>query len=192
MKWRPKENSVFAVLARSPWWVSLLISVGIFMLASQFVPVAYAIIVPLPFYVTFGVAAWRQLRTPGAARVARTLEALRALSADDLARAIEEAYRREGFEVARLDGRHADLELTKAGRTTLVAYKRWKAQRTGIEPLRELDAARRVREAGDCIYIAAGEVTDTARAFATEKAIRLIGQTELAGLLPHAGKRAQR
>lgn len=187
MKWRPKENSAFAVLARSPWWVSLLISVGIFMLARQFVPDAYALVVPLPFYVTCGIAAWRQLRTPSTARVARTIEALRALSADDFARALEGAYRREGYEVARLDGRHADLEMKKAGRTTLVAYRRWKAQRTGIEPLRELEAAQRSREASECVYVAAGEITDTARAFAKEKSIRLVGDAELARLLPRAG-----
>jgi restriction system protein len=188
MKWRPKENSAFAVLARSPWWVSLLIAAGVFLLARHFVPDVYAIFVPLPFYATGGVAAWRRLHTPSPARVARALEALRALGADEFARALEDAYRREGYEVARLDGRQADLELTKAGRTTLVAFKRWKAQRTGIEPLRELDAARRAREAHECACVAAGEVTDSARAFAAEKAIRIVGEAELARLLPRAGR----
>ena len=188
MKWRPKENSAFAVLARSPWWVSLLISVGIFLVARHFVPDAYALVVPLPFYVTCGIAAWRQLRTPSTARVARTMESLRALSAEAFARALEDAWRREGYEIVRLDGRQADLEMKKAGRTTLVAYRRWKAQRTGIEPLRELESARSAREASDCVYVAVGEVTETARAFAAEKSIRLVGEAELARLAPRGGR----
>ena len=189
MKWRPPQNSAFAMLARAPWWVSLLISVGIFLLARQFVPDAYALFVPLPFYVTTGIAAWRQLGVPSGARIARTLEALRVLSADEFTRALEEAYRRKGYTVARINGGKADLELTRGGRTTLVACRRWKAQRTGVEPLRELDAERQAREAHECAYVAVGEVTDTARAFAAEKSIRFVGGEELARLAPRAGSR---
>ena len=39
-------------------------------------------------------------------------------------------------------GGRADFELVQGARHTLVAGKRWKATRTGIEPLRELEAAR--------------------------------------------------
>ncbi len=82
----------------------------------------------------------------------------------------------------RLDTVHADFELTQNSRTTLVACKRWKATRTGIEPLRGLHAAARAREA-ESIYVAAGEVTDTARAFVAQQNIRLIQGAELAKLL---------
>ena len=88
----------------------------------------------------------------------------------------------------RLKGAAADLELSKSGRISLVACKRWKADRTGIEPLRELDATRKTRDAQDCIYVAAGGITDNARAFATLKNIRLLHDAELASLLPvHSG-----
>ena len=75
------------------------------------------------------------------------------------------------------------LELTKGGRTSLVDCRRWKATRTGIEPLRELHAAGQKREAHELIYVAAGEVTDNARSFARAKNIRLVGDVELAQLL---------
>jgi restriction system protein len=82
----------------------------------------------------------------------------------------------------------ADLELGKSGRISLVACKRWKADRTGVEPLRELDAARHAREAQECIYVAAGGITDNARAFAARTNIRLLHDAELAALLPaHPG-----
>ncbi len=67
--------------------------------------------------------------------------------------------------------------------STLVACKRWKAVRTGVEPLRELQAAREAREAHHCVYVATGEITDQARAFAMEKKISLVQGADLATLL---------
>ena len=71
-------------------------------------------------------------------------------------------------------------------RSTLVACRRWKAMRTGIEPLRELEDARRAMTqngaAPQCIYVATGEVTAQARAFADERNIRLIEGAELVRL----------
>ena len=55
--------------------------------------------------------------------------------------------------------------------------------RTGIEPLREFDAATSERGAHRRMYVAAGEVTANARAFAAEKQIRLLQDEELAKLL---------
>jgi restriction system protein len=143
----------------------------------------YAIFASLPFIVIGGYAGWQQLRAPSAATIAATLEALRAMSWDDFSSAIEDAFRRDGYSVIRLSVAGADLELTKAGRVSLVGCKRWKVARAGIEPLRELDAARNAREAHECIYVAAGEFTDNARGFAVEKNIRLLHDAELAKLL---------
>jgi restriction system protein len=71
----------------------------------------------------------------------------------------------------------------QGSRSTLVACKRWKAMRTGIEPLRELDGARRAMTenggAAECIYVATGEVTAQARAFAAERNIRVVEGAEL-------------
>jgi restriction system protein len=144
----------------------------------------YSVFVGLPFLVIGTVAAWRQLRAPSAERVAATLESLRALSWNDFSAALEDAFRRDGYSVSRLNIDGADLELTKSGRVSLVGGKRWKVARAGVEPLRELDAARHAREAHDCIYVAAGDITDNARAFAAEKRIRLLHDAELASMLP--------
>jgi restriction system protein len=142
----------------------------------------YAIFSSLPFIVIGGYAGWQQLRAPGAARIAATLEALRSMSWDEFSAALEDAFRRDGYSVSRLNVAGADLELTKSARVTVVGCKRWKVARAGIESLRELDAAKQAREAHECIYVAAGEITENARVFATEKSIRLIHDAELAQL----------
>lgn len=181
------KNSLFAILLRSPWWISIAVAVGVFAVARMLLPEAYALyafFVALPFFVIGCYAGWQQLRAPSAERIAATLESLRALSWDEFSAALEDTYRRDGYGVTRLNIPGADLELTKSGRVTLVGCKRWKVARTGIEPLRDLDAARRAREAQDCIYVAAGEITDNATAFAAEKNIRLLHGAELAKLLP--------
>ncbi len=177
------ENSLFAMLLRSPWWASAALAIAIVVGVRFLVPVEFAVFAALPFAVIAGYVGWHQLRAPSAARVAARLEKLRAMPWEEFARAIKEAYRREGYTVKAHDGRQADFELVKGSRTTLVACKRWKATRTGIEPLRELEAARSARDAQECAYVAAGEITEQARALAAQKKIRLVEGGELAKLL---------
>ena len=184
------ENSLFAILLRSPWWISFLVGAGLFALTRALLPAAYAnfaFFAALPFLVIGGVAAWRQLRAPSAARVAANLDALRAMSWEAFSGALEAAYRSQGYAVAPAGVPGADMELSKAGRISLVSCKRWKAARTGIEPLRDLDAARQKTQAGECIYLAAGEVSANAAAFAAEKGIRLLQGAELAALVKAPG-----
>ena len=176
---KPKENSLFAILLRSQWWVSALVAGAAIGLIRLIVPTMYAVAAALPFIVIALYVGWRELREPSGRRVAKTLEALRAMNADEFAGAMEEAFKGDGYRVKRLGGQ-ADLELERGMRSTLVSCKRWKATRTGVEPLRELDAARKAREAHECIYVAAGEITEQARAYAAERNIRLIGAVELA------------
>jgi restriction system protein len=106
------------------------------------------------------------------------------MSWGDFSGALADAFRDEGYTVSRLDGGAADFELAKAGRISLVACKRWKAARTGVDPLRDLHDAKRAREAHECIYVATGEITEGARAFALERSLRLIHGAELVKLLP--------
>ena len=180
MKLEMHQNSLFAVLLRSPWWVSLLVAIGLATLLRMFLALELALFGGLPFVVIAAVSGWRQLKRPGPKRIAATLGRARALSADAFCAALEEGFRREGYGVSRKGG---ELQLTRKGRVTLVACKRWKAVRTGVEPLREFEAATLESGAHERVYVAAGEVTDTARAFAAQKQIRLLQEEELAKLL---------
>jgi restriction system protein len=198
MKLKMAENSLFAILLRSSWWISFGIAAGVAVAALMLLPGQYAIggaLGAAPFVVIGTMAAWRQLRAPSATRVAATVEAVAAMSWRDFSAALEDAFRRDGYAVTRLSGPATDFELTRGGRTSLVSCKRWKAANTGIEPLRELHEARRAREAQEGIYVADGGVTDNARKFASGNGIRIIQGAELARLLPRiaaAGKATRR
>ena len=191
MKWRMHENSLFAVLLRSAWWISFAIAVALAAVAIALLPEQYRIfgaVSGLPFFVIGCIAAWRQFQAPSTARIESTLAAVRAMSWVEFSRAIEAAYRRDGYDVTTVSAAAADFRIRKEWRIALVSCKRWKAARVGIEPLQGLHAAREAHDAQECIYVATGELTDNARAFAGKHAIRLVGGPELARLMPDIGR----
>jgi restriction system protein len=179
------ENSLFAILLRSRWWVSFLVVALVLLIAGFLVPETYFVptaACALPFLAIGVHTAWHQLRLPGASRVAATIEAVRAMSWREFSARMEQAFLREGYTVTRLAG-PADFKLARMGRTTLVCCKRWKAARHGVEMLRELDERREGENAQDALYVALDGVTDKAREFAGKHRIRLMDRRELTGLL---------
>ena len=174
------KRSLFAILSRSPWWLSVLIAAALFMAVRLFMPDYVAFAATLPFLGIAGYAGWRQSRVPNPERVAEVLAALRAMSWQEFAAIMEAAFRSDGYAVAALTRGAADFELRKSGRVVLACCKRWKVAQTGIEPLRELLLAKESAGAQECIYVAAGDLSQNARQFAAQKEIRLLCDTELA------------
>ena len=180
------ENSLFAILLRSPWWASLALALGLALVMRLLLPEQYAVagmLGSLPFVVIAAMAAWKQLRAPSAAQVSQTLERLQAMSSREFAEALEGGFRAQGHKVRRLNAPGADLELTLGHKRTVVGFKRWKAATVGIEALRELHAAQRRLEADASLYVAAGAVSEKANDFARESRVQLMGLPELAQLL---------
>lgn len=183
-------NSLFAILLRKPWWISLGIAAAMSLLARLLLPVQYAVAGMLgsfPFVVIAAMAAWRQRGAPSAAQSGQLLQRLQAMTTREFAATLEAALRSQGHQVRPLKLPGADLELDKGGQRTLLSLRRWKAAGTGVEPLRELLAAQRELQADGSIYIAAGEVSDKARSFAKDTNIRLIEAAELVQLLHASG-----
>ena len=178
-----QKESLFSLLSRSPWWLSVLIAAAMFALVRLVLPDFAAFFAALPFLALAGYAGWRQSRAPSAANVEETLGRLRAMSWENFSAVIGEAFRRDGYTVSEIPGSAADLELRKNGRVSIVCCKRWKVAQTGAGPLRELHAAKQAHDAQECIYVAAGDFTANARAYATEKAIRLLHDAALATLI---------
>jgi restriction system protein len=183
------KESLFDYLKRSPWWLSLAIAIGIAASLQVFLPMAFALFAALPFAVIGGYAAWRQRGTPGQEQAARILEQLRQLNREEFAALVEDAYRRDGYAVSVHESDDADLELKKEGRTTLLAYRRWKTAQTGIDPVRALGEAMRRQEASGGAYIAAGVISETARQYAAAQSIELVEGEGLAKLLARSLKR---
>lgn len=186
----PKE-SLFSILSRSPWWLSVMIAAAMFALVRLFLPDIAALFAALPFLAIAGYALWRQLRAPTVTNVAEILGKLRAMSWENFSAVIGEAFRRDGYTVSEIPGGAADLELRKNGRVSVVCCKRWKVAQTGAGPLHELYAAKQAHDAQECIYVAAGDFTANAHAYATEKAIRLLHDAALATLIARV-ERGQR
>lgn len=191
MKWKMAENSLFAVLLRSPWWISAAVALGVAGIAFALLPADFRIagaVGALPFAAIAVWTAYRRLRAPSTGRVDRTLAALRVMNWPQFADALESAWRRQGFEVRRIEGA-ADFELSKDARTIVVAAKRWKAARTGVEPLRDLAKAKTAREAHEATWVTVGELTEQARAFAAQERMRVLSGVDLVHLLPEVGRR---
>ena len=184
------KDSLFGVLSRQPWWLSVMVGAALFGSAQLFLPGMIAAAIAVPFLGIACYAGWRQLRAPGATTVAQTLDRVRGMSWENFSSVLAEAFRRDGYSVSEARHGTADLTLDKAGRMTVVSCKRWKVAQTGVGPLRDLLEAKEAQDAAQCIYVAAGDFTANARTFATQKSIRLLHGAALATLIARVeGKR---
>jgi restriction system protein len=179
------EKSLFAVLLRSPSWMSLGIGLLVVLAARAFLPERFwpfDAAGALPFFAIAVIALVKRWNRPSAARTQAIAERVRAMSWNDFAQALQVAYERDGAQVQRIEGA-ADLAVTRGGRTTLVAARRWKAARHGLEALAALHAQMRSREASDCTCIALGELSEQAQAFAKAHGVQVMRDAGLAQLL---------
>ncbi len=186
-----KKDTLFYVLSRAPWWISVATAGALFAIVRQLLPDFAAVATALPFLGIACYAGWRQLRAPGASNVTEMLGKIRGMPWENFSAIISEAFRRDGYAVTEVFKGAVDLKLDKNGRVTLVSCKRWKVAQTGVGPLRDLLDAKKAQDAADCIYVAAGDFTANARTFADEKSIRLLQDTPLADLVARVehGKR---
>lgn len=192
MQLKMAENSLFAILLRSSWWISAAVGMAFVLGAKAILPGNYFLVGAfgaLPFFAISAIAAWKQLRAPSPAKVAQTLQAASELSWADFAGVLEAGLRAEGCTVERLDG-GADFLTTRAGRTAVVAARRWKGAKLGLEPLRDLEAMRQKRDTHDAVFVTIGEVTEKAAQFARSNGIRMLGGAELAKLI-EAGRKGR-
>ena len=188
MKFKMAEKSLFAILLRSPWWLSFAL-VALFGLASKaLLPSQYFIYGALggfPFLVIGCIAAWRQLRAPNPQRISAALARAGSMGWGDFALALEQGFKGQGYSVSRLDAKvtAADFKLEKSGRTTLVSARRWKAATQGLEPLKELLALKEAQSADQCSLVSINDLTDNARLFAKKNGVGLIASADLAQLI---------
>ena len=188
MKFKMAPNSLFAVLLRSPWWISMLIVLAFVTAAFALLPQQYRLLGAmgaLPFAVIGLVALWQQLRLPSARRSEEILRAVGNMNWPEFSAALEAGFARQGYRVERAQGA-ADFALSREGRTTLVAARRWKAARHGEDALQALHAAAQSQGAGSCLYVALGDLSAQAQGFAKRHQVQLMQGPALAFLLKDA------
>jgi len=196
MQLKMSQNSLFAILLRSPWWISVVVAIAVSLIARLAFPehlTPYALISGLPFFVIACMAFYKQMKSLSPAQAKAILDAAGALSSRDFAALLEAALQRDGYTVTRLNENGADFALARGGQEGVLAAKRWKANTHGVEALRDLQAAREKHKAGEAVYVAGGELSEQAREFARDHNIRLLQGLVLATLLrdlPQVSKKA--
>jgi restriction system protein len=186
MKFKMAENSLFAILLRSRWWISFGVGAVWALLAAALVPQPYKIIAilgSLPFWVVGFVAFVRQYDQPTPEQQRALLELAAQDNWGNFANHLERAWIVEGYEVTRSKSEAADFVLRRQGQSTLVSAKRWKAATHGVEPLRALHQAMQAQQHDACAYVCIGALQDTAQRFADEQHIAILQGLTLATLL---------
>ena len=176
MKFKMAPNSLFAILMRNPWWISLLIVIVFSLLCLALLPknlVIFGIMGTFPFFITGIVAFKRQWGVPSPAKQQAELDRLSALSWRDFSAELEAKFVKQGFEVTRLNSGTADFKLEKGGHITLVSAKRYKAATHGIEALQALVTQQEAQAADKAMYVCLSPVTAQAAKFAKEKGLVL-------------------
>lgn len=189
MKFKMAENSLFAILLRSRWWVSFLVGAIWALLAAALVPQPYkfiGILGSLPFWALGFVAFIRQVDVPSDAEQEQLLNHASSQNWTDFSADLERAWQAEGYAVERANQSTHDFVLRRNGKTTLALAKRWKAINHGVEPLRQLLQAKEQDKADECAYVCIVSLAETAQAFADQAQMAIVSSSTLAGLLKKA------
>lgn len=183
------QNSLFAMLLRSRWWISFALASVVTLLCVLALPAhvaPFAALSATPLWVVGCIAAWRQLRALSPAQVERHLAECASLPWRSLAQQLESAWRAEGYAVQAVNQGPVDFRLERAGQTTLVSARRWKAAHHGVEPLRELEAARARESAAKAVYVALQPLGENAALYARDQQMVVLSGMDLATLLAKA------
>ena len=177
-----KKESLFQILLRQPWWVTLVVALLVFTITRLIYP-PVAPFTAFPFLVLCGIIAFKQFRGAVPLDAHERLEKLRAMDWDEFSALVTNAYRKRGYAVHPADSRDYDFRLTKDARVTLLQCRRWKVNQVGVGPLRELLKAVAREDASHGICIAAGDFSAPARALTASEPLTLVGGAELVTLV---------
>ena len=187
------ENSLFAILMLSRWWISFAICAAVVSISLAVFPKdisPFAALGAFPFFIVGCMAFYRQMRAPSPAKLQALQEQASQQSWADFSAQLQAAWQAEGYEVQRLNQNGADLKLARNGQSCIVSARRWKAAAHGQEPLRELLAARARQQADQAIYVAMQPLSESTAAWARQNEIIVLDAKGIALLLSKAAKQA--
>ena len=198
MKWKMSDRSMFAVLLRSPWWVSFVVVAAISLASYALLPNEYKLMGALcsfPFAVIGVMAAWRQRSHLSAAQADTLQSALANMNWREFSPLLSQAFVRQGYTVTALTNGTGDFILSRQGQTTLVCAKRWKAAAWGIDNLQTLLSESESHSASQMICVSLQAIPNTLKSFATQHRVTwLAGQSLWSLIAPEyqANVRSQR
>ena len=188
MKWKMSDRSLFAILLRSPWWMSFLLVAAISLASSALLPADYKVVgalCSLPFAVIGAMAAWRQRNLLSPAQADALQSALAAMHWREFSPLLSQAFVHQGYTVTALSQGLADFKLTRQGQTTLVCAKRWKAAAWGMDNLQALLGEREAHDASHLICVSLQAMPISLKRFATQQRVTwLAGQSLWALVAP--------
>lgn len=191
MKFRMAERSLFAILLRSHWSISLLLAIAFVVVSRALLPEQYWLFGAMggfPFWVIAAIAAWRQRHRLPPARVEALLRMAGGMGWKDFSQALAAGFSRDGWSVQPVTHTRegdADFILRRGAITAVVAARRFKAARVGEEPLRQIAASRDAHAAAQCLLITLTPVAATASALASSLGVQIVQGEPLAQLLQH-------
>jgi len=177
------KRTLFHLLLERPWWFSLVVAAGVFLVFGMFSGVIGAAAAS-PFVGVALYGLYLRIRNGPTADPGDLLRALRAASAEEVGDLMRETFGRQGYQLT--DTPEGDLMLDRNGYKTLVRYRRWKAQSTGPQAIEELAGAMRKRGADRGMHVATGIFADAAGPAAEKAGVTLIDGIALTGLLKFA------
>jgi restriction system protein len=186
LKFKMAEKSLFAVLLRKPWWVSLCVAGVMGAVAAALMPADFKVAGALsatPFAIISLMAAKRQWRAPSQGQIEQTMARIAGMNWATFAPLVQQALERDGYRVTRAHNDAFDFEIERGGRHALLAARRWKTARMGMQVLQSLHEARQARNVPDAVLICPGELTDNARPFAVQHRIAVWQGAALTRLL---------
>ncbi|OED37136.1 hypothetical protein AB833_24600 [Chromatiales bacterium (ex Bugula neritina AB1)] len=185
------HNSLFAVLLRSAWWYSALISLVLISISLLIADGRYLIVgitAALPFTGIAAYSGYKQSQRPGKNRIIEVTNEARKMSARDVANRIAVAYQAQRYSTTAFMADGAELELTRGPRILLLSTSRFKAANTGVEPLKKLLAAGAKVEATGYLYVMLGRVSANVEKFAQANNIEIINAERLTALFDKTAK----
>jgi restriction system protein len=202
-----RDESILDLLTLVPWWVSVLVSITVFVTLRYIFPrvefgsgisasvlkgfvsglqnlapvIALVLLIPAP------IAAYNAWRKRKLLDTQASIDSIRSLDWKAFEELVGEAYRRQGYAASENPGTGPDggidLLLRKGGQLTVVQCKQWRAQKVGVEKVRELYGLQVSHNAAKSILITSGFFTQEAKNFAADKPIDLVEGSQLLALI---------
>lgn len=182
MAFKMAKNSLFAILLRSPWWISLAL-VGVIVLVSNALLATevrvFGWMGAFPFVVIGGLALKRQWGKPSAKQEAAAVERLHKLTNAEMKAALVADFEREGYAVTQLKSTGADLLITRPSDTKVISFSRWKMAQPGVAALEALHKAMQLQKADEAIFVHLFALSDAASLWQAPENMRFLHGLDL-------------